>query len=69
MLSARRLAGEKAQIAIASGRSWAGVVFGAIFVGGVERLIQEAIEFHLEGMREEGIAVPAPSSFRRGGRG
>jgi predicted RNase H-like HicB family nuclease len=29
----------------------------------VERLIQEAIEFHLEGMREEGLAIPAPSSF------
>jgi predicted RNase H-like HicB family nuclease len=29
----------------------------------VERLIQEAIEFHIEGMREEGLAIPAPSSF------
>jgi predicted RNase H-like HicB family nuclease len=29
----------------------------------VGRLIQEAIEFHLEGMREEGLTVPAPSSF------
>jgi predicted RNase H-like HicB family nuclease len=29
----------------------------------VERLIQEAIEFHLEGMRDEGLTVPAPSSF------
>jgi predicted RNase H-like HicB family nuclease len=29
----------------------------------VEHLIQEAIEFHLEGMREEGIPIPAPSSF------
>jgi predicted RNase H-like HicB family nuclease len=29
----------------------------------VERLIQEAIEFHLEGMREEGPAIPAPASF------
>jgi predicted RNase H-like HicB family nuclease len=29
----------------------------------VERLIQEAIEFHVEGMREEGIAIPSPSSF------
>ena len=25
-------------------------------------LIREAIEFHLEGMREEGIPVPAPRS-------
>jgi predicted RNase H-like HicB family nuclease len=29
----------------------------------VERLIQEAIELHLEGMREEGIPIPTPSSF------
>ncbi len=26
------------------------------------RLIREAIEFHLEGMREEGLPVPEPSS-------
>jgi predicted RNase H-like HicB family nuclease len=40
---------------------------GVISVGDsrdeVEQLIQEAIEFHLEGMREEGLAIPAPSSF------
>ena len=39
---------------------------GVITVGDsrdeVERLIQEAIEFHLEGMREEGLTIPAPSS-------
>ena len=39
---------------------------GVISVGDsreqVERLIQEAIEFHLEGLREEGLAIPAPSS-------
>ena len=29
----------------------------------VARLIQEAIEFHLEGMREEGLPIPSPSSF------
>jgi predicted RNase H-like HicB family nuclease len=29
----------------------------------VERLILEAIEFHLDGMREEGLAIPTPSSF------
>ena len=38
---------------------------GVISVGDsrdeVERLIQEAIEFHLEGMRDEGIAIPSPS--------
>jgi predicted RNase H-like HicB family nuclease len=40
---------------------------GVISVGDtrdeVEQLIQEAIELHLEGMREEGIAIPPPSSF------
>ena len=28
----------------------------------VMRLIQEAIEFHLEGLREDGVAVPQPHS-------
>lgn len=40
---------------------------GVIAVGGsrdeVERLMQEAIGFHLQAMREEGLAIPAPSSF------
>lgn len=27
------------------------------------RLIKEAIEFHLEGMREDGLDVPAPTSL------
>jgi predicted RNase H-like HicB family nuclease len=40
---------------------------GVISVGDsrdeVQRLIQEAIEFHLEGLREEGISIPPPSSF------
>jgi predicted RNase H-like HicB family nuclease len=40
---------------------------GVISVGDsreeVESLIQEAIEFHLEGMREEGLKIPIPSSF------
>ncbi len=39
---------------------------GCAAVGGtreeVLRLIQEAIEFHIEGLREEGQPVPAPSS-------
>ena len=26
------------------------------------RLVREAIEFHLDGLREDGIAVPAPST-------
>ncbi len=29
----------------------------------VERNIQEAIEFHLEGMRLEGYTIPEPSSY------
>jgi predicted RNase H-like HicB family nuclease len=29
----------------------------------VERLIREAIEFHLEGMRDEGMSIPLPTSF------
>lgn len=40
---------------------------GVITVGDsqdeVERLIQEAIEFHIAGMREEGLPIPAPASF------
>jgi len=40
---------------------------GVITVGDsreeVEHLIVEAIELHLEGMREEGLPIPAPSSF------
>ena len=40
---------------------------GVISVGDsrdeVEHLIQEAIEFHLEGMRDEDFAVPLPASF------
>ena len=29
----------------------------------VLKLIREAIEFHIEGLREKGQPVPAPSSF------
>jgi len=40
---------------------------GVISVGDsrneVEKLIQEAIEFHLEGMREMGMVIPSPASF------
>lgn len=40
---------------------------GVILVGDsreeVEQLILEAIEFHLDGMREEGLPVPLPASF------
>ena len=39
---------------------------GVISVGDskaeVEQLIQERIEFHMEGLREEGLPVPAPAS-------
>jgi predicted RNase H-like HicB family nuclease len=27
-----------------------------------ERLIREAIEFHLEGLREDGLSIPGPSA-------
>jgi predicted RNase H-like HicB family nuclease len=50
--------------------SWGAYVHdlpGVIAVGNtreeVERLIREAVEFHLEGMRDEGVEIPAPSSF------
>ena len=40
---------------------------GVIAVGDsrdeVEHLIREAVEFHLEGIREEGISIPPPASF------
>jgi predicted RNase H-like HicB family nuclease len=40
---------------------------GVISVGDsrdeVEFLLQEAIEFHVKGMREEGMAIQSPSSF------
>jgi predicted RNase H-like HicB family nuclease len=29
----------------------------------VERLIREAVRFHIEGLQEEGLPVPEPSSF------
>jgi predicted RNase H-like HicB family nuclease len=29
----------------------------------VERNIQEAIQFHIEGLREEGYVVPEPSTY------
>ncbi|MBL8380586.1 MAG: type II toxin-antitoxin system HicB family antitoxin [Burkholderiales bacterium] len=39
---------------------------GCVATGGtfeeVESLIREAIEFHLEGMREDNAAIPQPSS-------
>ena len=40
---------------------------GVISVGDsreeVEHLIQEAIEFHIAGMLEEGLTIPPPASF------
>lgn len=40
---------------------------GVITVGDsreqVESLIQEAIQFHLEGLRSEGLEIPPPASF------
>ena len=40
---------------------------GVISVGAsreeVARLIHEAVEMHLQGLTEEGLAIPSPSSF------
>jgi len=40
---------------------------GCVFTGGtreeVERNMREAIEFHLEGMRLEGLEVPIPHTY------
>jgi len=40
---------------------------GCVATGGtrkiVERAIQKAVEFHLAGMRAEGLEVPAPRSY------
>jgi predicted RNase H-like HicB family nuclease len=40
---------------------------GVISVGSTreeaERLIQEAVELHLEGLTKEGLPIPPPSSF------
>jgi predicted RNase H-like HicB family nuclease len=39
-----------------------GCVAGAETVEEVRRLIGEAIAFHIEGLREEGLPVPEPQS-------
>jgi predicted RNase H-like HicB family nuclease len=39
-----------------------GCVAAAETVTEVEQLIKEAIEFHVEGLREEGLEVPEPAS-------
>ena len=40
-----------------------GVIAVADTRGEVEVSIREAVSFHLDGLREEGLAVPAPASF------
>jgi predicted RNase H-like HicB family nuclease len=42
-----------------------GCVATATTIEDAEREIREAIEFHLEGLREDGIASPPPSSSVR----
>lgn len=42
-----------------------GCVATATTIEDAEREIREAIEFHLEGLREDGIAIPPPSSSVR----
>lgn len=39
-----------------------GCVAAAETAAQVEQLIREAIAFHIEGLREEGLEVPEPSS-------
>jgi predicted RNase H-like HicB family nuclease len=41
----------------------AGCVATGATVADVEREIREAIRFHIEGLREDGLAVPPPSSI------
>lgn len=31
----------------------------------IERLIRKAIEIHIEGLREDGLAIPPPNSLTR----
>ena len=39
-----------------------GCIATGVTIGEVESQIREAIEFHLEGMREEGTPIPPPAS-------
>jgi predicted RNase H-like HicB family nuclease len=39
-----------------------GCVAAAETVAEVEQLIKEAIEFHIDGLREDGLEVPEPAS-------
>ena len=39
-----------------------GCVATGVTIEEVEKEIREAIEFHLEGMREDGVQIPQPSS-------
>ena len=40
-----------------------GCVAVAESVEEVEKLIREAIQFHIEGLREEGLPIPEPTSL------
>ena len=40
-----------------------GVIAAGDSRGEVESLIREAVEFHIEGLRAEGLAVPPPASW------
>ena len=40
-----------------------GCVAAAKTVDATERLIREAITLHIESMREDGIAIPQPTTF------
>jgi predicted RNase H-like HicB family nuclease len=40
-----------------------GCVAAGATVGDVEREIRDAIRFHIEGLRADGLPIPAPSSI------
>lgn len=40
-----------------------GVIAAGDSLEEVESLIREAVEFHIEGLRAEGLAVPPPTSW------
>ncbi len=39
-----------------------GCVATADSIGEIKRLMQEGIEFHLEGLREDGLPIPEPTT-------
>ncbi len=52
---------------IARGAAYSPDISGCIATGNkkkeVEKRMKEAIEFHLDGLREEGIEIPSPKTY------